>query len=93
MACSVVTVYVNWTDGQILGAVDKEEWIDEAAEKYIEDESFFEDWLTDNYCCRELLNMTYDDKDKLFDDYREHCRNWVLDKFELRFDEHEIKID
>ena len=93
MACSVVTVYVNWTDGEILGAADKEEWIEEAAEKYIEDETFFEDWLTDNYYSRELLNMTDDDKDKLLDDYREYCRNWVLNKFELRFDEKEIKIE
>ena len=93
MACSVITVYVNWADGEVLGAADKEEWIEEAVEKYIEDENLFEDWLSDTYYCRELFNMTSEDRDKLLDSYRRVCRNCALDDFERKFDEAEIKIE
>ena len=92
MACSVVTVYVNWADGEVLGAADKGEWIDEKVEKYLDDEELLEDWLSDNYYCRELFNMTYEDKSKLLDEYREVCLNCALDDFERKFDEAEIKI-
>lgn len=49
-------VYVNWLNHVVISAREYEEMIDKAIENNDFDDDF-EDWLANNYSCRELFEM------------------------------------
>lgn len=93
MACSMVTIYVNWSAREIVGEHGKNDWIEELADKYLNDTTKFSEWLDEHYNTAEVFHMTDKDKIKALACYRNDVYDEAKEDFEREFDEEEVKIE
>lgn len=88
-----VDVWVNWNSQTVISPEEHQEIVRDTLEtEWYNDESYLEDFLTENYSSSELLNMTESEKDKVREKFREQCEK-VYCEDEDEYTEETVTLD
>ena len=74
-----VDVWISWYDQRIVTPKEHREIVEEAIRDYCEDESLFDEFLSDNYSRIDLLDMDENARQRVREDYHEYCENKYLE--------------
>lgn len=88
-----IKVYANWGGQIVENATDFEKRVQEQAEDLSSDDSFFSDWLDDNYSTAEVFNFNEQDKKSALEDFLNKCQERARENLEDEgWEEVEIEI-
>ena len=72
-----VKLYVNWNDGQILTETELNAQVENSAKQMSADGSKFAEWLCEMYTAFDAFYFTEVDKENVFQQWMECCRERV----------------
>lgn len=72
-----IKVYVNPCDNMVLSANDYEEMIARNVDKIVANKEEFDNWLDAHYSASEVIGASDDDKDMLFEQFRQEMEQDV----------------
>ena len=88
-----MTLYINWHDRQILTEEEKEEYIDNRVEEFVQDRDSFEDFMTsyDNTITyydifQSILEQNYSRQEEIVQKFRNWCVTLAEEEFEDDFE-------
>ena len=70
-----------------------EEYIKERADEFKEDENRFEDYLEDNYTCKEMFDMNDKERAEVRQEYLDKCEEWAKDELEDDWEYNELETE
>ena len=69
-----VTVFVNWSESQILTEKEFEKEVEFATLERFDDSDFFDEWLDRNFDPSEIFSFTESEKETHRNRFKEYCR-------------------
>ena len=69
-----VKVYVNWQERQILSESEFSEMIADRTQKKLDDDYEFSYFLERAYLHSEVFRLTAEEKDEIYKEFQEYCR-------------------
>lgn len=79
--------------GTVISEEKFEEYIKERADEFKEDENRFEDYLEDNYTCKEMFDMNDKERAEVRQDYLDKCEEWAKDELEDDWEYNELETE
>lgn len=77
-----IKVYANWGCQIVENTTDFEKRVKEQVEDLSRDDSFFSDWLDDNFSTAEIFNMSEQDKKSALEDFMDKCQTQAREDLE-----------
>ena len=78
------TIYIDWDEEKVYTQRDIEEMIAEEVCEIVSNKDNFSDWLEEDcfFSAREIFNFTPEQKEQVFDKWREECQKRAKDRVE-----------
>ena len=70
-----------------------EEYVQERASELRKDESKFEDYLEDNYTCKEMFDMSESEKAEVRQEYLNKCEDWAREEIDDDWEYNELETE
>lgn len=87
-----VKVYVKWRYEDIISEKEFKKKIAETVNNYKTDETYFNEWLNDNYNAFNVWGMSTEERAKILEEFADICQTWGVKEVREDWEENEIEV-
>lgn len=87
-----VKIYVKWRHEEIINEKEFKEKVAQAVNNFKTDETYFIEWLNDNYNAFNVWEMSAEERAKILEEYAEVCQDWAEEEVADDWEEIEIEV-
>lgn len=87
-----VKVYVKWRYEEIINEKEFKEKIAQTVNNYKTEETYFNEWLNNNYNAFNIWGMSAEERAKILEEFADICQTWAEEEVADDWEEIEIEI-